>query len=400
MRSMPVLLPGSFGSDPLLVHLTDRALTVAIGFTMVVSWDRAGRLYSLWERGRTWRRGLSGRGLEKWHDASGRHRRPMNEAAVSRLVDRAGDRARTVATLVESSAGQRARADCPGLTQVLSRAALFDSVAAAADARRFSTIYGEIGVLPPDQYLAFVAQATEGCTFNSCTFCRCYRRPFRVRSAAEFAAHVREARAFAGDSLLLRGRSVFLGAANALALPTSRLLPILDSVADAFGGRPPAVCGFVDGFSGARKTTDDYRALRERGLRRAYVGLESGSDRLLALVRKPATSGETVLAVRAMKEAGLETGVIVMIGLGGRRFDQEHAAATAATLERMGLDSRDLVYFSELVESADVEDESATAGEPLSAEERRMQRLRISEGFVSAGSQPRTAVYDLRELLY
>jgi len=32
-----------------------------------------------------------------------------------------------------------------------------------------------VGILPPDQYMAVVLQAAEGCAFNTCTFCDFYR---------------------------------------------------------------------------------------------------------------------------------------------------------------------------------------------------------------------------------
>ena len=48
-------------------------------------------------------------------------------------------------------------------------------------------VYSPVGILPPDQYLALVVQATRGCAFNTCTFCDLYRDGYRVKSAAERA---------------------------------------------------------------------------------------------------------------------------------------------------------------------------------------------------------------------
>lgn len=400
---MVIVLPGEVGVRRVVVNLTDRALITAFGNDEVISWDLAGRLYSTWNTGITERRGLNGRGLRKWHDVAGRHREPMDAQAIDRLVDRAADRARAVAALVERSGGGRTRADAiDGIRHALVRAAQFDAAAARSDARRFASIYGEIGILPPDQYLAFVAQATEGCSFGTCTFCDLYQQSFRVRAVPEFATHLADARAFLGDSLLLRGRSVFIGAANALAVTTTRLLPLLDVVNRAFDRCPPAVCGFIDAFAGARKTADEYRALANLGLRRVYVGLESGSDRVLAFVRKPARSEDAIQAVGTMKAAGLSVAVIVIVGIGGDRFAEEHTRETAVALHRMKLGSRDLVYFSDLVEERGnryVESAEEHAIRPLSTDERRLQRRHISEGLTS-GVPPRTATYDLREFVY
>lgn len=360
----------------------------------------------MWAAGRTARRGLNGRGLEKWRDDAGRHRRTIEGGAVDGLVDRAAGRAHAVAAALATRRGPGAAArstDGADLHAVLDRAARFDASAARADARRFSTIYGEIGILPPDQYLAMVVHATEGCAFNTCAFCELYSQPFRVRTTAEFAGHLADVRAYLSDSLLLRSRGVFLGAANAVALPAARLLPMLQMIAQMFGGRPPAVSGFVDPLSGARKSSSEYGALAAAGLARVYVGLESGHDPLLAFVRKPSTSDEAVQAVRAIKSAGIKVGVIVIVGLGGDRYADAHVSDTVATLNNMGLSAGDLVYFSDLVEPHDGHYAALAASasvRQLTPKELVAQQQRIRAGLTFASSPPKLATYDMREFVY
>jgi hypothetical protein len=76
-----------------------------------------------------------------------------------------------------------------------------------ADAARFARIYRPVSILPPDQYLALVIQATEGCSYNRCTFCDFYRdRPFRIKSAVELRHTLREVVDFFGEAMGLRGR--------------------------------------------------------------------------------------------------------------------------------------------------------------------------------------------------
>jgi radical SAM superfamily enzyme YgiQ (UPF0313 family) len=338
--------------------------------------------------------------LHKWQDAHGRHREEVRDADADRLVDDAAACFGRAARLVGASAP--ALDDPGGALDILDRGIRFDAAHARLDAARARSLYQPIGILPPDHYLSLVLQATQGCSFNSCTFCRLYEEPYRVKSPEEFATHVEDVLAWLGPSAALRRRAVFLGAANALAVPMARLFPIFEAVERAVGP-PLGVAAFVDGFTGAKKTQADYRALAAHGLRRVYIGLESGHDPLLAFVRKPATRDEAVEAVRTIKAAGVSVAVIVMVGLGGDRFASAHARDTSAALAAMRLGRGDLVYFSDLVETAGTAypRQASEAGiRGLSEEERREQRDIIQAALDPAPIGPRTARYDVREFVW
>lgn len=381
---------------PLGVLLTERALTISISDAEVLSWDLGGRLYSVWAGGRTWRRGLSGRAWEKGADADGRrYRRSIEGAALDDVVERAATRARAAETVLAARDTAIARA--------LGRAAAFDAEAARKDAAAFARLYHDVGMLPPDRYLSLVAELTEGCSFHTCTFCHLYRQPFRVRPAEEFARHLSHVRAFMGGSIALRGRAVFLGAANALALPAARLVESLDLVADAFGARRLEVSGFIDPRTAGRRTVRDFTTLGAHGLRRVYLGLESGHDPLLAFVEKPGTASDAVRGVTQAKAAGLHAAIVVILGLGGDRFDAAHVADTAAALNAMPLGAGDIVYFSPLVEPVDRPYATIAEGagiRPLTIDEQRAQRRRIRERLAFAGAPPQIATYDVGEFVY
>ena len=144
---------------------------------------------------------------------------------------------------VDSVVAQEARA-------LLALASRFDAAAARADAGRFSLVFGRVGILPPDQYLSLVVQATEGCSFNTCTFCELYREGYRVKTPEEFRQHVSGVLSYLGASASLRSRGIFLGAANALAVPMARLLPIFETLLEELDAARRGVCAFVDGFTG------------------------------------------------------------------------------------------------------------------------------------------------------
>jgi len=384
----------TLGEVPVSVSVTDRAITVSRNDALVVAWDPGGRLYSVVDGDRTYRRGLNGRVLVKWRENGARQRRWASDTEAAAIVDRA-------AALAGELLKKRPAAPAQDVVAALERVARFDSRAAADDAIRFGQIYQPIGILPPDQYLALVLQATEGCSFRSCTFCEFYREPYRVRNAEQFAEHITRVRDYLGDSIRLRDGAIFLGSANALAVPMFGLVPIFDLLVQQLAGRP--VYAFLDGFTGLLKSAADYRALGRRGLRRVYIGLESGHDALLAFVRKPSTCQQAVETVQAIKSGGVNVGVIVMVGLGGDLFARAHVTDTAEAINAMHLGAGDLLYFSELVDlpGSPYLRAAGDAGiRTLDAGERLAQRRAIESRLALPSPAPQLATYDVREFVY
>jgi len=406
---------GRLHDRPALLSVKDTSVSLAVGDDWIGAWDLGGRLYSLWKGGHTYRRGLNGRILHKWRDEGRGARDPYDARQrvhvegedADALVQESVDVLRGTLTAVTGdpstwleAAGRRLDA---AVLASFERCARFDAAAAREDARRFARVFSPVGILPPDQYLSIVLQATEGCAFGTCTFCDLYHERYRVKSADEFLRHAEAVRDFLGDSIRLRGRSVFLGAANALAVPMPRILEFFEVIAAVFDAPGRPVHAFVDGFTGARKTAVDYAALREKGLRRVYVGLESGHDPLLAFVRKPAARDQAVEAVRAIKAGGVSVGVIVMIGLGGERFAAGHVRDTIAAVNDMRFGPDDLLFFSDLVEVPGTAYPQRAADEdvrPLALDARLAQFAAVRAGLVFEGRPPHLARYDVREFVY
>lgn len=408
---------GQLDGLPASVSLKNSSVALAVGVGAVTAWDLAGRLYSVFRHGHTFRRGLSGHILHKWRNSAAvpeaesayeeRQRVFVDDEEGARLLDEAARLAERARRAMVASPGrwrdEHGRAPGERLLATLDACARFDAPAAREDAARFSQVYAPIGVLPPDQYLSVVLQATSGCSFGSCTFCGLYHDAYRVKTPGEFSRHIAAVREYLGASVLLRKQAVFLGSANALAVPIPRLLELLGLVREAFGGSPPPVHAFVDGFTGSLKDPEAYRALAGHGLGRVYIGLESGHDPLLAFVRKPGTRAQAVETVRAIKDAGLSVGVIVMMGLGGHRFASPHATDTVAAVNAMALGAGDLVFFSDLVEVPGTSYPALAAAadvRPLSLAERRAQLRAVQAGLRFAGEPPKFARYDIREFVY
>ena len=303
------------------------------------------------------------------------------------------------------------------LIDALNMLAEWDVEALRRDADRFASIYSPVGILPPDQYMAQVVQMTHGCSFNTCTFCTFYRDiPFRIKSSDELREHLEEVDRYLGRGTSLR-HSIFLGDANALVVPIEKLEPLLEIVADHYSDRLTTpkrttdsdrafngMHAFLDGFSGAKKSAEDYNRLRELGLRRVTVGLESGHDPLLEWLHKPGSSADAVRSVEALKEGGVQVCLVVLIGAGGETFSRGHIQDTKTLLAEMPVDSEDIIYFSEFVDEAGspygvvVKEDGVI---PLKREAMERQRCEIAS-VLSPHSDggPRTALYDIREFTY
>ena len=159
------------------------------------SFDLAGRLIGAFAGGVNYRRGLDNRVLSKWRDPDDvRQRRWLSPEEARQFLAEVYDLARRAAPMI----------DDPRLAVLRG----LDWAALQADASRFAEVYRPVSILPPDQYLALVVQATEGCSYNHCTFCDFYRdRPFRVKSAGELGRTSRRCGRFSGRRSACAGRS-------------------------------------------------------------------------------------------------------------------------------------------------------------------------------------------------
>ncbi len=381
------------GVGRVAVRIRDMAINLLVGNEAPsYSFDLAGRLIGAFVDGINYRRGLDNRVLSKWAGPAGiRQRRWLTPTEAEAFLAAAYDLAERVA----------AATDDPRLTALRG----WDAAALRADAARFAAVYRPVSILPPDQYLALVIQATEGCSYNQCTFCDFYRgRPFRIKAPAELAMHLADARAFFGPAIGLR-KSLFLADANALVAPMNRLRAWLDVIAEAQILPGAGIYSFMDAFDVHRKSAAEWAELAARGLRRVYIGMESGDDALLRWLRKPGAVADGVAAVRLLKSAGIAASVIIMTGIGGDRYAEAHICGTIAALNAMPLGRGDIVYFSPFVDQPDSEYGrlAAAAGvRPLTETAAAAQEAAIRHGLrpYDPAQPPQLSRYDIREFIY
>ncbi len=281
------------------------------------------------------------------------------------------------------------------------------------DGIKFFSVYKPISILPPDQYFSLVLQPAEGCSWNKCTFCSFYQdRKFRVKSPDEFLNHIRKVKEFFGRAIGLR-KSIFLGDANALIIPQKRLVELIKIVRDEFPvGEAKdgydyvfdGIYSFLDIFGAERKSYAEYVELKNLLVKRIYIGLETGDINLFRYLNKPGSPDECVEVVSTIKNAGINVGVIVLAGAGGKKFYEDHVENTVSTILKMPLENGDIVYISPLVldgEAEYVKIMEELGSRTLDKFEIADQIQEIKDGLKSLSNLGvRVTLYDIQEFIY
>ena len=183
---------------------------------------------------------------------------------------------------------------------------------------------------PPGEWKSYLLQATVGCSNNTCTFCGMYRdKKFRVRPMADILEDISMAKAYYGDV-----RRVFLCDGDAIIMPTDDLIAILDTLYATFPSLEK-VTTYAGPRSTLAKTPEELKRLREHGLARAYLGVETGSDDLLRQIKKGVGAQQMLEAGVRLREAGMDLWVMILLGLGGREGSEQHILDTAAMMNEM-----------------------------------------------------------------
>ena len=183
---------------------------------------------------------------------------------------------------------------------------------------------------PPSEAMSFILQATIGCSHNDCTFCSMYKdKQFRIRKMSEILEDIYRAR-----SLYPRVKKIFIADGDALIIKTPDLLEIVKELKNVFP-EVESIGIYSSPKSVHIKTLEELKELKDAGIRIAYLGLESGSDKILELVNKGDDSEGIVEAGLKLKQAGILLSVTVISGLGGKELWREHALETAKAINKM-----------------------------------------------------------------
>lgn len=233
----------------------------------------------------------------------------------------------------------------------------------------------EVGMYrPPSEggSYSLLLRFTRNCPWNKCTFCGMYKQQkFSLRSVEEIKEDINSiaglcmemqdiARDLGYEGVINRdviyrivekypysstshgfgmilnwissgAKTVFLQDANSLIMGTDNLVEVLQYLRDTF----PAierVTTYARSKTLFRKTQEELNRIRQAGLDRLHVGLESGDDEVLKRIKKGVTPEEHIEGGQKAMKAGFQLSEYWMPGLGGKQRWENHARHTAHVL--------------------------------------------------------------------
>lgn len=194
-------------------------------------------------------------------------------------------------------------------------------------------IYDQPLYRPPSEASSLIIQVTIGCAHNKCTFCSMYKsKKFRIRSKNDIFKDLEEMSKYSRQV-----RRIFLADGDALVMKTADLKDILLKIRELF-----PYCERVGIYAAPgdilRKTPEELAELKECGFGIVYLGIESGSDKILKAVKKGAGSEEIIAAGKHIVASGIKLSVTLISGLGGKECWEEHARESARVVNAINPD--------------------------------------------------------------
>jgi len=179
---------------------------------------------------------------------------------------------------------------------------------------------------PPSEARSLILQVTNGCSWNRCTFCEMYtdpRKRFRLKDQEDIDRELEEV---AAENVPIR--RIFLADGDAMTLSFRRLRGILESIERHLPG-VQRVASYCLPRNLRNKTVEELAELAAMKLSLFYVGCESGDDLVLERVSKGETYASSLAALQKIRAAGARSSVMILNGMGGKRYSRQHAVNSA-----------------------------------------------------------------------
>ena len=227
-------------------------------------------------------------------------------------------------------------------------------------------------IRPPNEARSLLLRLTRNCPWNQCLFCPVYKnRKFSLRTVDEIKQDIQSAKQIADDIksiswklghsgtvndavistifnqpgtsnnyksiaawLYYQTDACFLQDADNLIMKTKDLVEVLTFLKEQFPDIK-RITTYSRSRTVIRKSVDALKQIRKAGLDRVHIGLETGYDRLLKLMKKGVTGEQHIEAGKKLVQAGMEVSEYVMPGLGGQEMWREHAIETARVLNQI-----------------------------------------------------------------
>lgn len=179
---------------------------------------------------------------------------------------------------------------------------------------------------PPSEANSLILQVTNGCSWNNCTFCDMYTEPqkkFRPKTLQVIELELQQIQK-SGQHY----RRIFLADGDAMSLSFRRLYDIMTLI-NQYLPDTQRVSSYCLPRNLLNKTEDELLQLKNMGLTLMYVGCETGDDLLLEKIQKGETFESSLAALNKIKQAGMKSSVMILNGLGGTKYSEQHAVNSA-----------------------------------------------------------------------
>jgi radical SAM superfamily enzyme YgiQ (UPF0313 family) len=235
--------------------------------------------------------------------------------------------------------------------------------------------YEQGPIRPPSEAGSLLIRVMRNCPWNKCAFCSTYKgKKFSRRSLEEIKADIDTVKSImdqikeiswnSGDGgditrrvlahfwndpsyndcyrsvalwLAHGGETVFLQDANSMMLSTDKLVTILDYIKNTFPS-VKRITSYARAITLKQKSVEDFTRLKNAGLTRLHVGMESGSDTILKMIQKGCTAQHIIEGGKHVVDAGLSLCMYLIPGIGGKGLGKENALESARVVNTVNPD--------------------------------------------------------------